>query len=482
MKKGPPPDRRKSGKGSKSTTVGGSSRGANTRRPGQGSGRPAGPRVGAEEGPGRSGAARRGGGGGRGDARRGDGRDGGSSRSGPPSGRGGRSGGGRGAENAGRAGGSGGRGGARGGAPREFEPRGGAQRGAGGRSGGGRGGDFAPREGGRGPREATPRGGRSFGDPRVAAPRRPEESAFDQQPRRSDGVFAQERPAREGGRPERPQRFERGEPAEGPRRRPDAVPREFDRGLEDANREAEPREELIWGRRTVMEYLRKGAPVQRIYISMDGGGMTREFFELAKELAIPVVRSGGERLDAMTRRANHQGVVATLGERSFGTWEDIEAAVGEQTLLLLALDGVQDPGNFGALLRTAEGAGVQGVVVGAARSCPLSATVSKTSAGADAHLVVARVEKLDRLLGELAEADVQIVGTDAQAEQAYWDVDWTRPTVLVLGAEGEGMSPGVARRCTVRVRIPMLGKIESLNVGASGAAILYEAVRQRQLS
>ena len=131
---------------------------------------------------------------------------------------------------------------------------------------------------------------------------------------------------------------------------------------------------LIWGKRTVMEFLRKEAPLQRIYVVADGAGLNREFFELAKERSIPVVRSQRERLDSMTGRANHQGVVASLGERAFADWQEVleAVAISGRKMLVLALDGVQDPGNFGALLRTAEGAGAQGVVVSAAGSCPIS--------------------------------------------------------------------------------------------------------------
>lgn len=202
---------------------------------------------------------------------------------------------------------------------------------------------------------------------------------------------------------------------------------------------------------------------------------------MAKEQAIPVVRSQKMRLDSMTGRANHQGVVASLGERSFAAWQEVleAVAVSDRKMLILALDGVQDPGNFGALLRTAEGAGVHGVVVAAAGSCPLSATVSKASAGADAFIKIARSDRLDRILGQLADEKIQVIATVPDGELNYWEVNWKRPSVLVLGAEGSGISDNVLRRCTHKVRLPMLGQVQSLNVAASAAAVLYEAVRQR---
>ncbi len=243
----------------------------------------------------------------------------------------------------------------------------------------------------------------------------------------------------------------------------------------------ETQQSLIWGKRTVLEFLRKEAPLQRIYVLPDGAGLNKEFFALAKEQAIPVVRSQRERLDSMTRKANHQGVVASLGERSFAAWQEVleNCAISDRKMLILALDGVQDPGNLGALLRTAEGAGVHGVVMAAAGSCPLSATVSKTSAGADAYIKVARADRLEKVLGSLADEGIQVVATAPGAEMPYWKINWKRPSVLVLGAEGEGISDAVLRRCTHRVSLPMLGQIESLNVSASAAAVLYEVVRQR---
>lgn len=238
---------------------------------------------------------------------------------------------------------------------------------------------------------------------------------------------------------------------------------------------------LIWGRRTVLEYLRKQAPLQRIYVLSEGAGLQREFFELAREQSIPVVRSQRARLDSMTRRANHQGVVAAVGDRHYAEWQEIleSSACSDRKMLVLALDGVQDPGNLGALLRTAEGAGVHGVVMSAAGSCPLTAAVSKASAGADACLPVARSQRLDRLLGDLAKEGVQIVVTSPRAEKLYWEVNWRKPSVLVLGSEGEGVSSSVFRQASQQVRLPMLGQVESLNVAASAAVVLYECVRQR---
>jgi 23S rRNA (guanosine2251-2'-O)-methyltransferase len=239
--------------------------------------------------------------------------------------------------------------------------------------------------------------------------------------------------------------------------------------------------EVVWGRRTVLEFLRSGAAINRLYVLTTGEGLPREFFEMAKERQIPVVRSPRDRLDGMTHSGNHQGVVAQVGARDFVAWDDLlgKARAKDEPLFLLALDGIQDPGNFGALLRTAEGSGAQGVAITSKRSCGLTAAVSKASAGADAYLPVARLDRLDKALADLVQSGVQVVATLPNADLSPYDVDFTKPTVLVLGSEGLGVDPRIARVCSHRVRLPMRGKVESLNVSACGAVMLYEVLRQR---
>lgn len=230
----------------------------------------------------------------------------------------------------------------------------------------------------------------------------------------------------------------------------------------------------------MLEALRAGRSLNRIHVLAGGEGMAREFFSLVKELEIPLVRVDRHRLDALSGGANHQGVVAQVAARDFVSLQEIleGSMTRDEPLFLLALDGVQDPGNLGALLRSAEGAGAHGVVLAARGSCGLTAAVSKASAGADAFMPVAREDKLERALQTLSEAGVAVVGADMDGVP-YAEADFRGPLVLVLGAEGEGLSAKVRQVCTAVVSLPMRGQVGSLNVSATGAVLLYEVVRQR---
>lgn len=237
---------------------------------------------------------------------------------------------------------------------------------------------------------------------------------------------------------------------------------------------------VIFGRHPVTEALRAGAPIQRLNVARDAQGLPRDLFELAAQSEIPVVRTDKDRLDFLSRNGNHQGVVAQVGERSLLPFEGwLERLQKESVDLVLALDQVQDPQNLGALLRSAEGAGCRYVLLSTAKSCGLTATVSKVAAGADQHLELGRTAKLGVALERLRDLGFQIVATVPGAETAYFEVDLSRPTVLLLGGEGRGLPPHLKRVATHVVNLPMLGKVQSLNVASSGAILLYESVRQR---
>jgi 23S rRNA (guanosine2251-2'-O)-methyltransferase len=237
---------------------------------------------------------------------------------------------------------------------------------------------------------------------------------------------------------------------------------------------------VIFGRHPVTEALKAGSPVQRLNVAKDAQGLPKELFETAKALDIPVTRTDKDRLDFLSGGGNHQGVVAQMGERSFvpfDTW--LEEVKADKADFILALDQVQDPQNLGALLRSAEGAGCKRVLVSSAKSCGLTAAVSKASAGADQHLELGRTSKMGVALEQLRELGFQIVATFPNAEENYHEIDLSVPTVLLLGGEGRGLPPHLKRVSTHVVNIPMLGKVESLNVASSGAILLYETVRQR---
>lgn len=237
---------------------------------------------------------------------------------------------------------------------------------------------------------------------------------------------------------------------------------------------------VVFGRHPVMEALKAGAPVQRLSVARDAQGLPRELFEFAKQLEIPVVRTDKDRLDYLSRNGNHQGVVAQLGERAFMPFDDWLGQFRKSgATLVLALDQVQDPQNLGALLRTAEGAGCEYVLVSSAKSCGLTATVSKVSAGADQHLKIGRTSKMGVALEKLRDMNFQVVATVPDATDSYFELDFSVPTVLLLGGEGRGLPPHLKRVATHVVNLPMLGKVQSLNVASSGAILLYESVRQR---
>jgi 23S rRNA (guanosine2251-2'-O)-methyltransferase len=176
---------------------------------------------------------------------------------------------------------------------------------------------------------------------------------------------------------------------------------------------------------------------------------------------------------------NHQGVIAFTAAAEYADVDGILSAAGDGALILI-VDGVEDPQNLGALIRSAECAGAHGVIIPERRAVGLTDTVGKASAGAVEYVKVAKVPNLNRLIESLKKQNIWIVGTSGEADTDYVDWDWTRPSALVMGSEGRGLHRLVAENCDVLVKIPMYGKIESLNVSAAASVILFEARRQRR--
>ncbi len=195
---------------------------------------------------------------------------------------------------------------------------------------------------------------------------------------------------------------------------------------------------------------------------------------------VRVAHAGRDELSRMTRTENHGGAAAFLRERRALVLEDLLQPSGPNKRFLLALDGVEDPHNLGALLRTADGAGVDGVIVPERRSAPLSGTVAKASAGATEHVRVARVTNLVRALEELKRQNIWIVGLDERGTADYDQFDLSGDVALVLGREGAGLHDLVRKSCDFLLRIPMLGAVPSLNVSVAGAVVMFEAARQRR--
>ncbi|MGA9669098.1 MAG: 23S rRNA (guanosine(2251)-2'-O)-methyltransferase RlmB [Terracidiphilus sp.] len=200
-----------------------------------------------------------------------------------------------------------------------------------------------------------------------------------------------------------------------------------------------------------------------------------------REVGIRVRQEAREQLTALAKTEGHQGIVALVRRQEVLSLEDLfEPTSSGSARLILALDGVEDPQNLGALLRVADGAGVDGVVLTERRSAPLSPVAVKASAGATEHLRIARVVNLVRSLEQLKEHNLWIIGLDERGQSYYDQFDLTGDCVLVLGREGAGLHDLVRRTCDHLLRIPMAGGVSSLNVSAAGAVVLYEAARQRR--
>ncbi len=251
-----------------------------------------------------------------------------------------------------------------------------------------------------------------------------------------------------------------------------------------------PDEQHLYGLSPVLEALRAGSRrIERITLAEGAHeGRLHELLTLARALRVPVRRAPRAELQRLAAAgANHQGVLANVAAVSYRDADELldELAVQvgtERPPLALVLDGVEDPRNLGAILRTAECAGVGAVFVPERRAVGLTETVAKASAGALEYVPVARAVNVANLLGEMKRRGLWTIGTDADAPIDYTAWDWTQPTALCLGGEGAGMRRLVRERCDALVRIPLLGHIGSLNVSVAAGVVLYEAVRQRTLA
>jgi len=242
-------------------------------------------------------------------------------------------------------------------------------------------------------------------------------------------------------------------------------------------------QEILYGLHAVREALRAEArPLQRLLVIR----MDKQFgdlVQLARARHIPIHVQPLASFDRLVPGGKHQGVIAYAAAKAYESEEAIlsRAAQKLEPPLLVILDGVEDPHNLGAVLRTAEGAGAHGVFIPERRAAGLTSVVAKASAGAIDYIPVARVTNTSRLLETLKEAGVWIYGVEPTATKLITEVDLTGPVGLVFGGEGKGIRPGVLQHCDERIRIPMKGRVQSLNVSASAAVTLFEAVRQRNL-
>ena len=238
-------------------------------------------------------------------------------------------------------------------------------------------------------------------------------------------------------------------------------------------------EDVLIGRNAVTEALRAGRGINKILLADgDREGQVSEIVALAKERGIVLQFVDRGKIESVASGLRHQGVVAPV---AYVELEEILAkaeAAGEPPFLLL-LDELEDPHNLGALLRTADATGVHGVLIPKRRSVPLTATVAKTSAGAVEYVPVARIGNISQTLKTLKEKGFWVAGADMDGKQNYYEADLTGPLVLVVGSEGKGMGRLTKEQCDFIVKMPMVGKINSLNASVAGSILMYESMRQR---
>src|SRR5215831_6724894 len=239
----------------------------------------------------------------------------------------------------------------------------------------------------------------------------------------------------------------------------------------------------LTGIHAVKEALEAQRPIDRIAIAKGRQDIRiEEIVQLARKQSIPVRFEERGQLDRLANSKDHQGVVAVAAARTAATLEDILAGVkaaSAQRGLIVLLDGVEDPHNLGAVVRTALAAGAHGVVIPERRAAGLTDTVARSSAGALAHLPVAKVTNLARTMEELKEAGYWLVGLDEAADKNYTEVDYTSPTGIVMGGE-DGMHDLTRKRCDFLVSLPTGGPVKSLNVSVAAGIVLFEALRQRR--
>ena len=239
----------------------------------------------------------------------------------------------------------------------------------------------------------------------------------------------------------------------------------------------------IEGRNAVLELLESGRDINKILVAKgEKHGSIYKILAIAKERKILISEVEKNKLNQIAQTPNHQGVIAIVPPFDYCEVEDILelAKQKNETPFILILDGIEDPHNLGSIIRTAETAGVHGVIIPKRRAASVNSTVSKVSAGAVEHMKIARVNNINETIRFLKEQGIWICGTDMDTDIIYTKQDYTMPLAIVIGSEGFGMSRLVKENCDFLVKIPMKGKITSLNASVSAGIIMYEVVRQRK--
>jgi 23S rRNA (guanosine2251-2'-O)-methyltransferase len=240
--------------------------------------------------------------------------------------------------------------------------------------------------------------------------------------------------------------------------------------------------EFIAGRNPVIEALRSGAAIEKIVVLYGvRGNAIERIKELARQNSVPVVEVNKQKFRELVNDTTTQGVVALVGTNEYVSVDTLLKSAKEknQAPFLLVLDEIQDPQNLGAIIRTAECVGAHGVIIPKHHAATVNQTVSKTSAGASEQVLIAKVPNIATTLEELKEQGLWIVGADVAGDKLYYELDYKTPLAIVVGNEGEGMRRLVKEKCDFLVRIPLFGKIGSLNASVAAALVMYEVVRAR---
>ena len=241
-------------------------------------------------------------------------------------------------------------------------------------------------------------------------------------------------------------------------------------------------DDQIEGRNSVLELLESGKDINKIFVTRgERHGSINKILAIAKERKIIVVEKDKRQMEEMAQEENYQGVIAVVPPFEYVEIQDIlnEAKEKNEDPFVLILDGIEDPHNLGSIIRTAETAGVHGIIIPKRRAASVNSTVNKTSAGAVEHMKIARVTNISDAIEELKQQGLWICGTDIDANKYYYNQDLTGPLGIVIGNEGKGMGDKVKKNCDFLIKIPMKGKVTSLNAAVSTGIVVYESVKQR---
>ena len=253
----------------------------------------------------------------------------------------------------------------------------------------------------------------------------------------------------------------------------------------EENVNEEPRfEDQVEGRNAVLELLESGKDINKIFVAKgEKHGSINKIIGIAKERRVIIVEKERKQLEEMAQTDNYQGVIAIVPPFEYCEISDIleTAKERQEEAFVLILDGIEDPHNLGSIIRTAETAGVHGIIIPKRRAVAVNSTVNKVSCGAAQYMKIARVTNISDAIEELKRAGLWVCGTDVATEKYYYNQDLTGPLAIVIGNEGKGMSDKVKKNCDFLVKIPMKGKIESLNAAVSTGIVVYEAVKQRRV-